>query len=130
MRKARERIAYKYIEAFGELEAFDTPKVCSNRIDSWHLFPIRLNLETLTITRNDFIDTIRERGIGCSVHYRPLHLHPYYAEDAFAWTPELLPKASALWPRVLSLPLFSSQTDKEAEMVIQVIQEVVREHQR
>ena len=130
MRKARERIAHKYIDAFGDLEAFEIPKICSNRVDSWHLFPIRLNLDQLTLNRNDFIDTIRERGIGCSVHYRPLHLHPYYSEDAFAWSPELLPKASALWPRVLSLPLFSSQTDTEAETVIQVIQEVVREHQR
>ena len=130
MRKARESIAHKYIDAFGSQEAFEIPSLSPNRIDSWHLFPIRLNLDKITLKRNDFIDTIRERGVGCSVHYRPLHLHPYYSEDAFAWSTELLPKASALWPRVLSLPLFSSQTDTEAETVIQVILEVVREHQR
>ncbi len=52
-----------------------------DRIHAWHLFPIRLRLERLSIDRNAFIDELRERGVGCSVHWRPLHLHPYYARD-------------------------------------------------
>ena len=65
-----------------------------DRIHSWHLFPIRLRLDRLSIDRNAFIVGLRERGVGCSVHWRPLHLHPYY-EETFAWRPDHLPVASA-----------------------------------
>ena len=65
----------------------------ADRIHSWHLFPVRLKLEELSIDRNRFIEEIRRRGVGCSVHWRPLHLHPYY-EETFGWRPEHLPVAS------------------------------------
>src|SRR5205814_9380359 len=70
----------------------------SDRIHAWHLFPIRLRLDRLAIDRNEFIAALRERGVGCSVHWRPLHLHPYYAEQ-FGWSPDQFPVASALWDR-------------------------------
>ena len=130
MRLAREKIALKYLEAFREQSAFEMPVLNENRIDSWHLFPIRLNLESLSINRNEFIDRLRDLDVGCSVHYRPLHLHPYYSEGAFSWREQHFPQASALWPRVLSLPLFSSQTDAEVERVIEVVLELVLEHGR
>ncbi len=91
-----------------------------DRIHAWHLFPIRLRLDRLSIDRNHFIEEIRRRGVGCSVHWRPLHLHPYY-EETFGWRPEHLPVASQQWTRVVSLPLFPGMRDEEREHVIGVI---------
>ena len=51
-------------------------------------------------------------GVGCSVHWRPLHLHPYY-EEAFGWQPEDLPVASAVWERLVSLPIFPTMSEAE-----------------
>ena len=64
-----------------------------------------MRLEKLAIDRNEFIARLKAAGVGCSVHWRPLHLHPYY-RDRFGWTSEQFPVASPLWERLVSLPLF------------------------
>ena len=94
MRLERQAIAGEYRQALSSEASIELPQVLDDRIHSWHLFPIRLNLDRLTIDRNQFIDEIRRCGVGCSVHWRPLHLHPYY-EETFTWRPEQLPVATA-----------------------------------
>jgi dTDP-4-amino-4,6-dideoxygalactose transaminase len=121
MRKDRERLALRYLELLSNVEELDLPPVPDGRIHSWHLFPVRLRLEKLTIDRNSFIAELKESGVGCSVHWRPLHLHPYYAET-FGWRAEDLPAASAVWERIVSLPLFPAMTDAEHEHVVAVVQ--------
>ena len=123
MRCQREAIAREYLHAFAELMQIELPPDSTDRIHSWHLFPIRLKLETLSIDRNEFIDAIRSRGVGCSVHWRPLHLHPYY-EETFGWQPEHLPVATEEWARCVSLPLFPGMSDEERQHVIDVIRSV------
>ncbi|MEI8372066.1 MAG: DegT/DnrJ/EryC1/StrS family aminotransferase [Planctomycetota bacterium] len=122
MRCDREVIAREYRRAFADLEQIELPPEPADRGHSWHLFPIRLNLDKLSIDRNQFIEEIRSRGVGCSVHWRPLHLHPYY-EETFKWRPEQLPVASEQWTRIVSLPLFPGMTIEEREYVVRVIQE-------
>ena len=121
MRKDRERLALRYLESFSNTEELDLPPVPDDRIHSWHLFPVRLQLEKLAIDRNSFIAELKEAGVGCSVHWRPLHLHPYYAET-FGWRAEDLPTASEVWQRIISLPLFPAMTDAEHEHVVAVVQ--------
>ncbi|HWN43898.1 MAG TPA: DegT/DnrJ/EryC1/StrS family aminotransferase [Thermoanaerobaculia bacterium] len=121
MRKDRERLARRYLELLANMEELELPPVPDGRIHSWHLFPVRLQLEKLTIDRNSFIAELKEAGVGCSVHWRPLHLHPYYAET-FGWRAEDLPAASAVWERIISLPLFPAMTDAEHEHVVAVVQ--------
>ena len=120
MRRQREAIARHYRRALAGLEQIELPPEPADRVHSWHLFPIRLNLDKLSIDRNQFIEAIRRRGVGCSVHWRPLHLHPYY-EETFGWRPEHLPIASRQWTRVVSLPLFPGMRDEERDHVIGVI---------
>ncbi len=122
MRRDREAIARQYRRAFADLEQIESPPDPTDRIHSWHLFPIRLNLDRLGIDRNQFIEEIRCRGVGCSVHWRPLHLHPYY-EETFGWRREHLPVASEQWTRIISLPLFPGMTIEEREYVVRVVQE-------
>ena len=84
MRRQREAIARDFRRALADAEQIELPPEPPDRIHSWHLFPIRLKLDRLAIDRNAFIEEIRRRGVGCSVHWRPLHLHPYY-EETFGW---------------------------------------------
>lgn len=129
MRKDRERLALRYLESFSNTEELDLPPVPDDRIHSWHLFPVRLQLEKLAIDRNSFIAELKEAGVGCSVHWRPLHLHPYYAET-FGWRAEDLPTASEVWQRIISLPLFPAMTDAEHEHVVAVVQGICERHRR
>ncbi len=112
MRLEREAIAQSYLEAFADTEEFELPAAFENRIHSWHLFPIRLKLERLSISRNEFIDELKRAGVGCSVHWRPLHAHPYYRET-FGWQSEDFPAATAIWERLVSLPIFPGMRGDE-----------------
>ena len=68
-------------------------------------------------------------GVGCSVHWRPLHLHPYY-EETFAWRPDHLPVASAEWLRLISLPLFPGMSEAERRHVATVVRDLCCENRR
>ncbi|MEN6498359.1 MAG: DegT/DnrJ/EryC1/StrS family aminotransferase [Thermoguttaceae bacterium] len=126
MRSQRESLAAQYRNALGKVEELALPLTLPNRIHSWHLFPVRLRLERLGIDRNRFVEKLRERGVGFSVHWRPLHLHPYYRET-FGWCPEHCPVATAVWQQLVSLPLYPTMDDEEQDYVIEVVQSVCRE---
>jgi perosamine synthetase len=123
MRREREEIASFYRESLGDIASLDLPPGPDDRLHSWHLFPIRIQLDKLTVDRGQFIDEIRSRGVGCSVHWRPLHLHPYYAES-FGWRPEHLQAATHEWTRLVSLPLFPGMRCEERQHVVEVIRGV------
>ena len=123
LRRERKVIAKHYRLALADINAIELPTLRRNRIHSWHLFPIRLRLEMLTKERNEYIEILKERGVGCSVHWRPLHLHDYY-EDTFGWKPEHNPVATAEWERVISLPIFPGMTTQEQEHVVNVMHDL------
>lgn len=123
MRRRRDEIAQRYLRGLAGVNAIELPPDPKDRLHSWHLFPVRLRLESLRIDRNAFVEEMRKEGVGFSVHWRPLHLHPYYAET-FGWRPEDCPEASALWERLVSLPIFSVETDYEADRVVEVLADV------
>lgn len=128
LREAREALALRYREALAGIETIDLPPVDSNRIHAWHLFPIRLHLDRLRADRNQILDELKREGVGCSVHWRPLHLHPYYEE--FGWRREHLPVASALWQRLISLPMFPGMRDDEFQHVVRTVQAICARHAR
>lgn len=127
MREARERLALRYLHALRNVEELELPVVADDRIHAWHLFPARIRLEKLAIDRNSFIAELKQAGVGCSVHWRPLHLHPYYAET-LGWKAEDLPTASAVWERIVTLPLFPAMTDAEHEYVVAIVKDLCRRH--
>lgn len=120
MRRKREEIARVYREELEGVEEIDLPADSTDRVHAWHLFPIRLRLEKLSIDRNEFLRELRAAGIGHSVHWRPLHLHAYYAEG-FGWRPEHLPAASRVWERLVSLPIFPAMRPDEIREVVRVV---------
>ncbi len=126
MRQQRQQIAQWYLENLADVDAIELPVIPANRVHCWHLFPIRLRLEQLRIDRNAFFAALREAGVGCSVHWRPLHLHPYY--EQFGWTPEQFPVATPLWQRFVSLPLFPGMQDAERDYVAQVVRDLCQQN--
>jgi dTDP-4-amino-4,6-dideoxygalactose transaminase len=129
MRCAREEAAREYLAALADVDEIELPADDADRIQSWHLFPIRLRLDQLTIDRNRFMEELKQAGVGCSVHWRPLHLHPYYAES-FGYQPHDLPAASSVWPRLISLPIFSNMTAAERRHVVATVRAIVADHRR
>ncbi|MCU0240105.1 MAG: DegT/DnrJ/EryC1/StrS family aminotransferase [Pyrinomonadaceae bacterium] len=123
MRLEREVVAEYYFDSLADLEEIELPPTDSNRIHSWHLFPIRLNLENLTIDRDCFLESLRTLGVACSVHWKPLHLHPLYSEK-LGWQKEDFPVATHLWKRLISLPIFSSMTVLEKTHVVETVKKL------
>lgn len=129
LRQEREDIARCYRKAFAETDEIELPVEDSNRIHSWHLFPIKLQLSSLSIDRNNFFEELKQAGVSCSVHWRPLHLHPYY-EEKFGWREADLPIATAVWQRLISLPIFPDMREGEVEHVIRSVKSVCARHAR
>jgi perosamine synthetase len=129
MRRKRERIAQRYLESLRDVKEIELPPQDPNRIHSWHLFPIKLRLNSLTIDRNTFLHELKQAGIGASVHWRPLHLHPYY-QDKFGWRAEDFPVATSVWKQLISLPLFPGLREGEVSYVVRVIKDLCRHHRR
>jgi dTDP-4-amino-4,6-dideoxygalactose transaminase len=120
MRCRRETIAKAYRDALADVAEIELPPADDNRLHAWHLFPIRLRTDRLAIPRNAFVQQLKQAGVGCSVHWRPLHLHPYY-QERFGWRPEHFPAATALWQRLVSLPLFPGMTEDQVRYVADTV---------
>jgi len=127
--KTRERYAALYNEGFRDLPEIVCPSAASHVQHAWHLYVIQLELDRLRITRNEFIHRLQQAGVGCSVHFIPLHLHPYYRET-FGYQPEDFPVASSMFQRILSLPLYSKMTQEDVARVIEIVRNLVKESRR
>ncbi len=122
--ETRARYAALYNEAFADVPEIQTPLVHSGRKHAWHLYVIRLALDRLTIDRAQFIEELRSRNIGTSVHFIPVHLHPYY-RDRFSYRPGDLPQAEFLYDRIVSLPLYPGMTVEDVHEVVHAVRTVI-----
>lgn len=117
LRRDRQRLTENYLAALADVAEIELPAALADRIHSWHLFPIRLRLERLSCDRDQLLAELRSRGIGCSVHWRPLHLHPHYMQT-IGWKPGAFPTATAVWRQLISLPLFPGMRDEQQARVV------------
>ena len=129
MRCERHEIARRYREEFAGVEQIELPAVDDNLIQSWHLYAIRLRLKRLRISRDEFMNELKRAGVGCSVHWRPLHLHPYY-QKTFGWRARDFPVATEQWKRLISLPIFPGMRDDEIEHVVHTVKRICKRHAR
>ena len=125
--QARQRIAQRYTQEFSTIEELEPPRLLENRESAWHLYVLRLRLEKLGINRDRFIEELKKRGIGASVHFIPLHLHPYY-QRRFGYKEGDFPQAEQEYRRCLSLPIFPTMRSKDVERVISVVGEIALEN--
>jgi dTDP-4-amino-4,6-dideoxygalactose transaminase len=128
MNARRTEIASAYNQAFAELPEVELPPSGDRCVHAWHLYILRLNLARLTIDRARFFTEMRERGVHCSVHFIPIPLHPYYRAKLEMRDPCAL--ALAEYPRLISLPLYSSMQDEDVARVIDVVREVALEFKK
>ena len=90
---------------------------------AWHLYPVRLKPEA-SITRDKFIQKIADEGVGCSVHFIPLHLQPYW-RDTYSLVPEMFPNAHAAYEMEVSLPLYTKMTNSDQQRVVRAVKKVL-----
>ncbi len=122
--KARERYAAMYAEAFRDLPEI-VPLVTQDDVQhAWHLYVIQLDLDRLRISRQAFIEGLQQKHIGCSVHFIPLHLHPYYRATG-GYSRADFPVASHAFDRMVSLPLYSKMSEEDVHRAIQAVRELV-----
>jgi len=125
MREARAKVAHRYSEAFAAERRLEVPTIMEGCETAWHIYPLRLNLEELSITRSEMIEKLKERGVGTSVHFIPLHMHPYY-KNTYGYREEDFPVASKQYQRYLSLPMFPGMTESQIDYVIENVLEITR----
>ena len=123
LRNKRKRIATEYTRRFDGLpfDILDHSKPGSE--SSYHLYTIQLHQE-LKISRNDFIERLRQCGVMTSVHYKPLHLMSYW-QKLLGYDVEMFPNANRRYQSTISLPLFPSMTNLEIEHVVKCVQKVL-----
>ena len=124
---ARCQIAERYTRAFAGVSGLEVPRIREDRASAWHLYVLRLRPERLRIGRAPFIEALRERSIGASVHFIPLHLQPFY-RSTYGYKPGDFPRAEREFRRCLSLPIYPAMTDREVDRVIAAVTEIAREH--
>jgi perosamine synthetase len=124
---ARDEIASAYNEAFADVPEIRTPLCRPELQHAWHLYVIQLQLDRLKIGRDQFIEALKERGVGTSVHFIPLHLHPYY-RDTFGYARDDFPQASEVFERIMSLPIYPRMTDADVGHVVEAVREIAQEH--
>jgi perosamine synthetase len=126
---ARERIARRYSEAFSRLDEVRCPMARLDREHAWHLYVVELDASRLRITRNEFIDALKHVGIGTSVHFIPLHLHPFY-RDRVGYVPEQFPNALSAFERIVSLPIYPAMSAGDVDDVIAAVSRIVERSRR
>ncbi|KQW39191.1 UDP-4-amino-4,6-dideoxy-N-acetyl-beta-L-altrosamine transaminase [Rhizobacter sp. Root404] len=115
----RAAIAHAYHAAFAELPLIVPPDAPAGELHAWHLYPLRLT-DAAGIDRDALIEQLFAAGIGCSVHYIPLHLQPYW-RDRYALRAESFPHSQRAFERMLSLPIYTRMTDADVQRVVAAV---------
>jgi UDP-4-amino-4,6-dideoxy-N-acetyl-beta-L-altrosamine transaminase len=123
----RREIAAKYNEALRDLGGIIVPVVQEGVIPAWHLYPVRLDLDSLSVDRAEIFQALRAENIGVNVHYIPVHLHPYF-RDRFAYKPGDYLVAESAYERLISLPMFHGMTDRDVDDVVCAVRKVITEY--
>jgi dTDP-4-amino-4,6-dideoxygalactose transaminase len=123
----RQEMAERYDAELADLPITLPPQPENDDLHSWHLYAIRLD-DSAGISRDEFIQQMSARGIGCSVHFIPLHLHPYW-RNAYDLQPHDFPMAWRAYERAVSLPLYTKMTDDDQTRVIEAVKDVLSGNQ-
>jgi dTDP-4-amino-4,6-dideoxygalactose transaminase len=125
----RDAIAERYSSALSSLDAFECPVTPSHVTHAWHLYVIQVNPSALRIGRDRVIEELKQRGIGTSVHFIPLHLHPLY-QKALGYRSGEFPVAERRFERGLSLPIYAAMSEEDTDRVIEALHDIAREYRR
>ena len=122
-RQRREEIARIFQSAFAGLPVRLPADAPAGDVHAWHLYVLRLG--DVALSRDAFIERLYALGIGCSVHYIPLHLQPYW-RDTFGLRAEMFPESQRAYERMVSLPIYSKMTDADVQRVVEGVRDALR----
>jgi dTDP-4-amino-4,6-dideoxygalactose transaminase len=125
----RRQIVARYHAAFGPMDAFELPVELPHVDHAWHLYVLRLRPEVLRIDRDQFVTEMAELNIATSVHFIPVHTHPYY-RDKYGYLPNDFPVAYDAFTRMVSLPLNPRMSDTDVDDVIDAVQWLATDNRR
>jgi perosamine synthetase len=125
----RQAIAAEYDAAFARMPGVRPLSVRKDVSHAYHLYVIQLEMEKLSVDRGQVFRALRAEGIGVNVHYRPVHLHPYY-RNHFGTKPGDCPVAEAAYERIISLPMFPGMTDEDVRDTIAAVEKVTHHYLR
>ncbi len=125
----RREVVRRYDEAFAARPELQVPRERPGVESAWHLYPLRLNLDRLTIDRKRFIEEMKARRIGTSVHFIPIHMHAYYRQK-YGFEPLAFPVAYRNYLRLVSLPLHPKLADADVDDVIAAVTDIVGGNRR
>ncbi|MBN2158492.1 MAG: DegT/DnrJ/EryC1/StrS family aminotransferase [Spirochaetes bacterium] len=128
MWKMRKRVAERYTGAFGGVDGLAPYTVRPDRESAWYLYPVDCDPDVLSITRDRFIELMRERGVGMSVHFIPLYEFTYYKKMGCSGAD--FPNCRRVFERTMSLPIFPGMTDAEIDYVIESVVDIARKNKR
>lgn len=120
----RAQVAAWYDAALADLPIIRPPQAAPGDVHSWHLYVIRL-ADSVSVLRDRVIEHLFEQGIGCSVHYIPLHLQPYW-RDTYGLTPTMFPASQHIYEQALSLPMYSRMVESDVARVVDALRQVLR----
>jgi len=129
MWQSRKNIAKRYTAALKDNEFLQLHSVKEDRESSWHLYPVRLNLERLKINRAQLIDEMRKLNIGAGVHFMPVHQHIYYTQT-YNLDDKNYPVASSVFPRLVSLPIYPGMSEEHVDKVINVLVDLLEKYKK
>lgn len=127
--ETRAHYARMYHRLLGDLDEIELPPDSAVNRNAWHLYALRLRLERLTIDRAEFIEQLRMRNVGASVHFIPVPLHPFFASHAKSAAIHC-PRAMALYPRLVSLPLYPAMSEEQIVQVASAVKAIVAASRR
>jgi dTDP-4-amino-4,6-dideoxygalactose transaminase len=119
----RALIAARFNAAFASLPVLTAPEPPGDDLHAWHLYALRLG-DAAPLQRDRLIEHLFKLGIGCSVHYIPLHLQPYW-RDRYRLTPQMFPHSQRVYERQLSLPIYTRMTDDDVQRVIHAVKDAI-----
>jgi len=116
----RTQIASLYHAAFSRMpEVIAAPRPPAGELHAWHLYPLRTTARS-RVSRDRLIELLFARGIGCSVHYIPLHQQPYW-RDRYGLTSAMFPHSQRVYETQLSLPIYTRMSDADVQRVIDAV---------
>lgn len=124
--RRRQACAAVYDEAFAPVAEVRVPVRLPERLHTFHLYPVRFDTSRLRIDRDAIIQALTQCNIGTSVHFIPVHMHPYY-RDTFGYAPSDLPNAARIFADMVSLPLYPAMTDEDVVSVHRAVRAIVEE---
>lgn len=122
--KKRRKVAQRYNKLLKKLSNLDLLKSNENMMSAFHLYPIKINFDKITISKNDLMHAMRKKGIMSQVHYIPIPLHPYYKN--LGYKIDKLPQAIDFYFRVLSIPIYPGLSILKQRKIVRSLDKLIR----